>query len=92
MRQAKFCPAWSLSKLAWVWLLQTEEQYNNLLNTRAFIKASNQLVLEVELKEADIFKHYKITSIFFKCKIALAELIFCVAPENTITAIDRGFI
>ena len=37
MRQAKFCTAWSLSRLAWVVLLQTEEQQNNLLNTRAFI-------------------------------------------------------
>ena len=37
MRQAKFCTAWSLSRLAWVVLLQTEEQWYNLLNTRAFI-------------------------------------------------------
>ena len=41
--EAKFCTAWSLFRLNWLVLLQTEEQQNSLLNTNTFmiiIKAS----------------------------------------------------
>ena len=42
MQQVKFCTAWNLSRLAYVVLLQTEEQENNLLKSRTFIIIDNQ--------------------------------------------------